>query len=167
MLYLYAVSEIEVYMRKNIALDIISVQTRLEGDFFASDGEGEKNKIEISTEGELVFEDGKVRVEYEETELTGMEGSVTVLEFSENDRQTVTMTRSGGVSASMIFKENSRYMTTYETGFFPIEMCIVTKGVSNEMHEDGGVIALDYTIEIHGVCMERTYLTVRAAEITQ
>ncbi|MBR6534758.1 MAG: DUF1934 domain-containing protein [Clostridia bacterium] len=154
-------------MRKNIALDIISVQTKLEGDFFAADGEGEKNKIEISTEGELVIEDGKLRIEYEETELTGMDGALTVLEFSEDDRQTVTMTRSGGVSASMIFKENSRYMTTYETGFFPIEMCIVTKNVNNEMYENGGVIALDYTIEIHGVCMERTYLTVKATEITQ
>lgn len=151
---------------KSIALEIISVQSSDEGDFFASDGEKTENKIEISTEGTLIAQDGTVRIMYEESELTGMDGAVTAIEYSESDRGTVTMTRSGGVAASMIFKENSRHMTTYETAFFPIEMCIVTKSVRNDMTVNGGEIVVDYTIEVHGTCMERTHLTLRATEIT-
>jgi uncharacterized beta-barrel protein YwiB (DUF1934 family) len=70
------------------------------------------------------------------------------------------MTRSGSASTSMIFKENSRCMSTYETGVFPLEMCITTKSVENTLDINGGKIIIDYTVEIHGVCMERTYLTV-------
>lgn len=168
MCYTVSSNENEVFMRKPISINIISRQTRSEGDFFADgDNKNEEQKIEISTEGVLVHEDGRFSVRYDETELTGMEGSVTVVEFSDDDPSTVTMTRSGSASASMIFKENSRYMSTYETGIFPIEMCVATKSVCNEITENGGTVTIDYTIEIHGVCMERTYLMLTASPINE
>lgn len=148
-------------MKKNVSIDIVSKQFKLEGDFFTPQNDDEKEeKIEISTEGVLSLEDGKLSVSYDETELTGMEGAHTVLEFTAEEPGTVTMTRSGSASTSMIFKENSRCMSTYETGVFPLEMCITTKSVENSLDINGGKIIIDYTVEIHGVCMERTYLTV-------
>ena len=148
-------------MKKNVSIDIVSKQFKLEGDFFTPQNDDEKEeKIEISTEGVLSLEDGKLSVSYDETELTGMEGAHTVLEFTTEEPGTVTMTRSGSASTSMIFKENSRCMSTYETGVFPLEMCITTKSVENSLDINGGKIIIDYTVEIHGVCMERTYLTV-------
>lgn len=148
-------------MKKNASIYIVSKQFKLDGDFFAPQNEDEKEeKIEISTEGVLSLEDGKLSVSYDETELTGMDGAHTVLEFTTDEPDTVTMTRSGSASTSMIFKENSRCMSTYETGVFPLEMCITTKSVENALDINGGKIIIDYTVEIHGVCMERTYLTV-------
>lgn len=148
-------------MKKNVSIDIVSKQFKLEGDFFTPQNDDEKEeKIEISTEGVLSLEDGKLSVSYDETELTGMEGAHTVLEFTTEEPGAVTMTRSGSASTSMIFKENSRCMSTYETGVFPLEMCITTKSVENTLDMNGGKIIIDYTVEIHGVCMERTYLTV-------
>lgn len=148
-------------MKKNVSIDIVSKQFKLEGDFFTPQNDDEKEeKIEISTEGVLSLEDGKLSLSYDETELTGMEGAHTVLEFTTEEPGTVTMTRSGSASTSMIFKENSRCMSTYETGVFPLEMCITTKSVENSLDINGGKIIIDYTVEIHGVCMERTYLTV-------
>ena len=147
-------------MRKNVSIDIVSRQFKLDGDFFASDdGDDREEKIEISTEGTLALEDGRYTVSYDETELTGMDGAHTTLEFEEGTPDVVTMTRSGSASTSMIFKENTRCMSTYETGVFPIEMCITTKSVENSLDINGGKIVIDYTVEIHGVCMERTYLT--------
>ena len=148
-------------MNKNVSIDIVSKQFKLEGDFFTPQNEDEKEeKIEISTEGVLSLDGGKLTVSYDETELTGMEGAHTVLEFSTEEPGAVTMTRSGSASTSMMFKENSRCMSTYETGVFPLEMCITTKSVENTLDMNGGKIIIDYTVEIHGVCMERTYLTV-------
>lgn len=148
-------------MNKNVSIDIVSKQYKLDGDFFTAQNDDEKEeKIEISTEGVLSLENGKLTLSYDETELTGMEGAHTVLEFEKDDPDTVTMTRSGSASTSMIFKENSRCMSTYETGVFPLEMCITTKSVENTLDMDGGKLIIDYTVEIHGICMERTYLTV-------
>ncbi len=155
-------------MRKPISINIVSKQTKAEGDFFANEeNTGEEQKIEISTEGVLICENGKFSIQYDETELTGMDGAVTVIEFSQEDPSAVTMTRSGSASASMIFKENCRYMSTYETGIFPIEMCVATKSVENKITENGGNLTIDYTIEIHGVCMERTYLVLNACVIEE
>lgn len=148
-------------MKKNVSIDIVSKQYKMNGDLFASpDGEEQEEKIEISTDGVLSLEKGRFSISYDETELTGMNGAQTVLEFDEACPEVVTMTRSGTVSTSMIFKENSRYMSTYETGIMPLEMCIDTKSVENSLDTDGGEIIIDYTMEIHGICMERTYLTV-------
>lgn len=148
-------------MKKNVSIDIVSKQYKFDGDFFAVQNDTDsEEKIEISTEGVLCLENGRLSVRYDETELTGMEGAHTVLEFDTSEPDTLTMTRSGSASTSMIFKENSRYMSTYETGVFPLEMCITTKSVENNLDINGGNIIIDYTVEIHGVCMERTYLTV-------
>ena len=148
-------------MKKNVSINIVSKQFKLDGDFFSDpDDNNKEEKIENSTEGTLALEDGKYTVSYDETELTGMDGAHTVLEFEENTPEIVTMTRSGSASTSMIFKENTRCMSTYETGVFPLEMCITTKSVENSLDiENGGEIIIDYTVEIHGICMERTYLT--------
>lgn len=154
-------------MNKAVSIDIISKQYKIENDFFADeDGENEQT-IEISTDGTLSVEDGKFLISYDESELTGMDGAHTALEFLETTPEQVTMTRSGSASTSMIFKEDARYMSTYETGIFPLEMCISTKSVENTVNENGGTIVIDYTVEIHGVCMERTYLTVNIKEIQQ
>ncbi len=147
-------------MKKNVSIDIVSKQFKLDGDFFSDPDDGNKEEtIEICSEGVLALENGKYTVSYDETELTGMEGAHTTLEFEESTPGVVTMTRSGSASTSMIFKENSRCMSTYETGVFPLEMCITTKSVENSLDINGGKIIIDYTVEIHGVCMERTYLT--------
>ncbi len=152
-------------MKKTVSIDIISKQYKIEGDFFAEQEGEEEQTIEISTDGELSFENGTFLISYDESELTGMQGAHTVLEFAKETPEEVTMTRSGSASTSMIFKENARYMSTYETGIFPLEMCVSTKSVENSVGENGGVIVIDYTVEIHGVCMERTYLTVTVKEL--
>ena len=119
--------------------------------------EEENVLLEIRTQGILTREeDGRISLSYDETELTGMEGSTTTVTFAENDPSTVTMLRYGSVTTTLVFEQEQRHICVYETPIMPFEICIYARKVENGLTMDGGHILLDYLIEIHGAKAERT-----------
>ena len=101
-------------------------------------------------------EDGRISLSYDETELTGMEGSTTTVTFAEDDPGTVTMLRFGSVTTTLVFEQERRHICVYETPIMPFEICIYARRVQNDLTMDGGSMLLDYLIEIHGAKAERT-----------
>ena len=119
--------------------------------------EEEDTLLEIRTQGTLTrSEDGRITLSYDETELTGMEGSTTSVCFSEQEPQTVTMLRYGSVTTTLVFEQERRHICVYETPIMPFEICIYARRVQNDLTMDGGDMILDYLIEIHGAKAERT-----------
>ncbi|MBQ7301222.1 MAG: DUF1934 domain-containing protein [Clostridia bacterium] len=119
--------------------------------------EEEDTLLEIRAQGTLTrTEDGRISLSYDETELTGMEGSTTTVTFSEADPATVTMLRYGSVTTTLVFEQERRHICVYETPIMPFEICIYARRVENGLTMDGGDILLDYLIEIHGAKAERT-----------
>lgn len=117
----------------------------------------EDTLLEIRTQGVLSRdEDGRISLSYDETELTGMEGSTTTVTFAENAPETVTMLRYGSVTTTLVFEQERRHICVYETPIMPFEICIYARKVQNDLTMDGGSILLDYLIEIHGAKAERT-----------
>ncbi len=116
--------------------------------------------MEISTEGKLRVADGEVRISYEESELTGMEGATTVVSFREDAPHLVTMMRSGVVTTALVFEENNRHISAYHTPFMPFELCVHTLGVDNRLLTDG-VLYLDYIIEVRGARAEHNLFEMR------
>lgn len=117
----------------------------------------EDTLLEIRTQGVLSRDaDGRISLSYDETELTGMEGSTTTVTFSESDPETVTMLRYGSVTTTLVFEQERRHICVYETPIMPFEICIYARKVQNQLTVDGGSILLDYLIEIHGAKAERT-----------
>lgn len=122
-----------------------------------SSPEEEDMLLEIRTQGELTRDaDGRISLSYDETELTGMEGSTTTVTFSEKDPETVTMLRYGSVTTTLVFEQDQRHICVYETPIMPFEICIYARRVENHLTMDGGSMLLDYLIEIHGAKAERT-----------
>ncbi len=109
--------------------------------------------MEISTEGKLRVRDGEVRLSYEETELTGMEGATTIVSFREENPELVTMMRSGTVNTALVFEEKSRHICAYQTPYMPFELCVHTLKVDNRLLSDGKIF-LDYIIEFRGAKAE-------------
>ena len=67
--------------------------------------EEEDTLMEIRAQGTLERdEDGRISLSYDETELTGMEGSTTTVTFAEDDPGTVTMLRFGSVTTTLVFE---------------------------------------------------------------
>ena len=119
--------------------------------------EEEDTLLEIRAQGTLTrTEDGRISLSYDETELTGMEGSTTTVSFAENAPETVTMIRYDSVSTTLVFEQEQRHICVYETPIMPFEICIYARKVQNDLTMDGGSIVLDYLIEIHGAKAERT-----------
>ena len=82
---------------------------------------------------------------YEESELTGLEGTTTVLQI-EGGR--VTLLREGSVNSQMVFEEGCRHLSMYETPYGALSVGINTRRMKNTVGEDGGDLEIDYAVEI-------------------
>ena len=115
----------------------------------------EPETIEINTLGKRTLEEGRVRISYEETEATGMDGSTTTVSFLKDQPEVVSMIREGMVSTVLVFEAGKRHHCLYQTPFMPFEVCVRTLKVKNRLAEEG-ILELDYVIEIRGAQAERT-----------
>lgn len=115
--------------------------------------------IEINTNGVLSFDDGRIELSYDETELTGMEGSKTAISFGEDCPSLITMVREGSVSTALVFEQGKRHRCAYNTPYMPFEICVHTLKVDNRFVADK-TIYIDYIIEIRGAKAERTKMEI-------
>ena len=130
-----------------------SEELEIPDDILGEVAEGEK--IEIATDGTLSLENGRVELSYDETELTGMEGSRTAISFSEDTPELITMVREGTVSTALVFEPNKRHHCVYKTPYMPFELCVRTLKVDNKLESENRLY-IDYIIEIRGAKAERT-----------
>ncbi len=119
--------------------------------------------IEINTNGTLSLEDGRIELSYDETELTGMDGSTTAISFSEDNPSLISMVREGSVSTALVFEQGKRHRCAYNTPYMPFELCVHTLKVDNKLSTDR-TIFIDYIIEIRGAKAERTKMEINYFE---
>ena len=98
-------------------------------------------EMELVTAGRLVRE-GRDRytISYEESELTGMEGTTTVVRV-EGPR--VTLVREGSVNSQMVFEEGCRHLSMYETPYGALSVGIKTRRMRSTLGESGGALEID------------------------
>ena len=159
-------------IKKNIRIKLTSLREATNDRFFGQmlgdeveefdefedeipENEEPEGPIEMFSEGELYITDERVIIAYDESELTGMEGSHTQVRFERNQEGLVTMMRSGNVSTILVFEKGKRHICTYQTPYMPFEICVFTKDVKNTLLENG-IVELDYIVEIRGAQAERT-----------
>ncbi len=120
---------------------------------------------EFYTEAELVISpDGQYSITYDESELTGMEGSVTSVNFDISEPTLVTLMRSGAYRMAMVFEQGKRHICTYQTPYMPIEMAVSTKKLENTLTADGGHLYAEYSIDAGGMRCERARIRLEARE---
>ena len=118
----------------------------------------EDDAMEINTDAILSTEDGRVEFSYDESEITGMEGSKTSLSYAMNNPSLVSMIRTGTVSTSLVFEQGKRHHCVYKTPYMPFEVCVHTLKVDNKLATEK-TLYIDYIIEIRGAKAERTKLS--------
>lgn len=108
--------------------------------------ESSPDEVELVTAGTLKRDSsGGYTVSYQETELTGMEGTTTKLHI---DKGRATLLREGNVNSQMVFEEGRRHLSMYETPYGALSIGISTKRMRSTLGESGGDIEIDYAIEI-------------------
>ena len=113
---------------------------------------------ELMTEGTMeVTEDGIV-LSYEESELTGMEGTTTTFEVK---GPRVTLTRSGAVNSQMVFEEGRQHTSLYETPFGELSVDIQTSELKHNLSERGGLMEIKYSIAVEHTVTGRNSFKIR------
>ena len=127
-------------------------------------GEENGETLEMITEGVVRVRGGRVEIVYDEGELSGMEGSTTVVSYAKDDPKTVSMIRSGAVSTALVFERGVRHLCTYETPYMPFQIGVLALHVDNRL-ESAGEMMLDYLIEIRGAQAERCKMTLKVKRV--
>ncbi|MBQ1232472.1 MAG: DUF1934 domain-containing protein [Clostridia bacterium] len=126
--------------------------------------EQEEEALEMVTQGLVRVRGGRVEIVYDEGELSGMEGSQTVISYAKGEPQTVSMIRTGAVSTVLVFERGVRHLCTYETPYMPFQIGVLALAVDNRL-ESEGEICLDYLIEIRGAQAERCKMTMKVTRV--
>jgi uncharacterized beta-barrel protein YwiB (DUF1934 family) len=124
------------------------------------------DSTELVTEGRLCARPYGYDLMYNESELTGMEGTKTTFQVRKKgaDEGKVVLLRSGQVNSQMIFETGRKHYSLYETPYGTMTVDISTSRVDTDIGDSGGNIEIDYAIEIeHRVTGESRFrINVRA-----
>lgn len=113
---------------------------------------------ELMTEGTMTLtEDGMV-LSYEETALTGMEGTTTRFQIQ---GPRVILTRSGAVNSQMVFEAGRQHTSLYETPFGELSVDIQTSVLKHNLTERGGLMEIKYSIAVEHTVTGRNCFKIR------
>lgn len=125
------------------------------------DAEGDENRIELTTVGRHYEKNGIHYITYDETQLSGMEGTTTLLKIYGDY---VAVVRMGSVEQKQEFRLGERTFGTYITPYGIMKMAAVTSKLDMSYHEGTGGIHIEYEIEIDGQWQSKNELTVHIRE---
>ena len=101
--------------------------------------------IELVTEGRMAREGASYTLSYQESELTGLEGTLTTILV---DGDQVTLMRMGEFNSQLVFQEGRRHLSLYNTPYGAMTIGVNTRHLLAELTDQGGDIEVDYAIEV-------------------
>ena len=141
-------------MEKDVIISIRGTQ-----DYSGTD----PDTMELVTEGKLAVQDGALCLSYEESELTGMEGTTTVFQV---EPEKVTLLRLGSVQSEMVFEEGRRHMSLYSTPYGNMEIGVRARRLNSTLELTGGRREIDYDSEINHMLAGQSLFRIDVRENT-
>jgi uncharacterized beta-barrel protein YwiB (DUF1934 family) len=116
----------------------------------------EPEVVELVTEGVLSGgDDGAFTLTYQESELTGMDGTRTTFQVEQGR---VTLLREGQVNSEMVFEEGRRHLSLYNTPYGALSVGVNTHRMKVRLDQGDGEIEIVYAIEIdHAVAGQNLF----------
>ena len=122
-----------------------------------------QDTIELVTEGTLKKDSAGYELTYQESELTGLEGTQTTIRVEE-DGELATMMRTGQVNAQMVFQVGRRHLAMYNTPYGSMAIGVNTFHLMADIDDHGGEMEIDYTIEIDHNMVGRNIFRIKVKE---
>ena len=113
---------------------------------------------ELMTEGTMTLTENGMVLAYEETALTGMEGTTTSFQIQGPQ---VILTRSGTVNSQMVFEEGRQHTSLYEMPFGELSVDIQTSILKHNLSERGGLLEIKYSIAVEHTVTGRNCFKIR------
>lgn len=124
---------------------------------------GDKENVEFITEALFRREQEGYSVEYRETEVTGMEGTITLIQFRPKE---ISISRRGMTNSHLQFEEGTKHLTMYETEAGMLSMGVIAENVFVQIDENGGRADFDYQLEINDVPASENHFTMKIWEVS-
>ena len=139
-------------MEKDVVISIKGIQ-KYEGQ--------DSDTIELVTEGRLTRDEGGYTLSYQESELTGLEGTLTTIQV---EGEQVTLMRVGEVNSQMVFQEGRRHLSMYNTPYGAMAIGVNTRHLMADLNDHGGDIEIDYAIEVDHAIAGRNVFQIKVKE---
>ena len=117
--------------------------------------------VELVTQGRLAREGERYTLSYQESELTGLSGTLTTIRV---DGPEVTLMRVGEFNSQMVFQEGRRHLSMYNTPYGAMSIGVNTRHLLAELTDQGGDIEVDYTIEVDHAMAGRNVFRINVKE---
>ena len=139
-------------MEKDVIISIKGVQRYENAD---------PDTMELVTAGRLEREGNSYTLSYQESELTGLEGTLTTIQV---EGEQVTLMRAGEVNSQMVFQEGRRHLSMYNTPYGAMAIGVNTRHLLADLNDQGGDIEIDYAIEIDHAIAGRNVFQIQVKE---
>lgn len=123
---------------KNVVISLKGIQTNIDN---------ETSTVELMSEAKFYKKGDSYYIVYNETELTGMEGTTTTIKIT---NEAVHIIRFGNICSNMIFKKGYKHTCNYGTAYGGWDIVLISNIVDIKIDDSGGELYLEYDIEIEG-----------------
>ncbi len=137
---------------KDVIISITGTQTVENGD----------SVIELVTDGKYSYSENESLVIYDESSLTGMEGTKTTFKI---EKDAVTLTREGSVNSQMMFQKGKKHFFLYDTPFGATTMGVDTQKLKTDMGEHGGKMDIVYSVDVDNIILGKNVFSIKVKEV--
>ncbi|MBE6614573.1 MAG: DUF1934 domain-containing protein [Ruminococcaceae bacterium] len=139
-----------------------AIRRRLEAliDECFSQAENSENtgRYIFTTEAVMEVTPGSITITYEEAPGSDLGETKSTIRIDRANPHSLSIERSGTLMNTLICEKGRRHTSVYFSPMIPapLEACTYTRRCDVDLDEEGGVIFLDYIIEIRGADVQRT-----------
>ena len=144
-------SGVDAMRMKDVIISVTGVQQGVNGP----------DAMELVTAGQYGQDEKETLLTWQESELTGMEGTKTSLRVQPRG---VVLSREGTLNTRMEFEEGRKRYFLYETPFGSATMGLNTRRIVNRLGVHGGEIEIDYSVDMDDTVVGRNRFFIRVQE---
>ena len=126
------------------------------------DGQDVDETLIFDTAGHYFFDDGVGVLSYQESELTGLEGTRTSVMVMPDQ---VVVDRDGMLTGRMIFREGVKDTFPYSTPYGQMMLGIDTRKIRHNFNENGGDVEIDYITDLAHTFVSRNKFRISVKEM--
>ena len=119
------------------------------------------DSLQLVTAGQYGMDSERICMTWEESELTGMEGTRTSITV---EPKTVVLSREGNTNTHMEFQEGKKSYFLYETPFGAATMGLDTKRIRSRFDFHGGDMEIEYTVDMDQTIVGRNRFYIQVKE---
>ena len=136
---------------KDVIISVTGIQNSPDGP----------DSMQLVTSGQFGLDNEQIRMTWEESELTGMEGTRTSITVQGSG---VVLSREGKHTSTMEFNEGKKSYFLYETPFGSATMGLDTHRIRSRFDRHGGDMEIEYTVDVDQTIVGRNKFFIQVKE---